>query len=118
MSQATDTELSQASNLLSQLLEEAQSPSCQEGGPIILQKKEFDISKMTSIRVISPETSYQKPKTDGTKSDNYEYGHELIKRLLAVDGYTVSTIMIVRESAVVGPASEHKVSVILVRLSK
>ena len=111
---STDTELGQASFLLSQLLEEAQNPTSQDAGPIILQKQEFDINKVTAIRVIKPDDNYLKPGADGTRNESYERGHELITSLIA-DGYTIVTMMVVREVAVC-PTTEHKVNVILVKL--
>lgn len=115
MSTATDKELGNASILLAQLLEEAQNPASQDGGPIILQKQEFDISKVTAIRVIEPDKSYHRSDTDGTGTKKYCDGHELTKSLIA-DGYTIVTMMIVRCPTFIGPATEHKVNLILVKL--
>jgi len=113
MSTMTSPELIRVSSLLIQLLE-AENPASQDARPIILQQQEFDLAKMTAIRVISPEHRYRKPDTDGENYErDYEQGDKVIDRLLA-DGYKIVAVAIVNESAPCG--TSHKLIVIMVKL--
>lgn len=114
MTAVTDSEVSQAATLLAQLLEEAQNPTSQEAGPVVLQKCKFDISKVTDIRVITPNEDYCKMGADGNRSDSYEHGHDVIQRLIT-DGYKIITVVIVRAFSFAA-STKHEVKVILVKL--